>query len=99
MASTIISMTPDELRSTATELQNKKEELYGLIREIDTLVTTCTDNWSGLAQENFLADYDSKLSELNGTVGDISDTLSSNLNQAADILDEADQQIASLFSA
>ena len=58
MASGIITVTPESLRSEAGRLRGFKSEHEGNMRNIDQLVRGLCDQWKGDAQSAFLEKYD-----------------------------------------
>ncbi len=92
-----IKMTPDELRSAATTLEQKREEIIGLVGEIESMVDTTTGEWSGEAQKAFVDNFETMLPTLKEDFPEVITGIAAQLTGAADALEQADSDIASAF--
>ena len=92
-----IKMTPDELRSAATTLEQKREEIIGLVGEIESMVDTTTGEWSGEAQKAFVDNFETMLPTLKEDFPEVITGIAAQLTGQTDALEQADSDIASAF--
>lgn len=92
-----IRITPDELRSAASTLGSKREEILAAVNVIQSTINTTTDNWEGAAQSSFVQSFEEMLPTLKETFPEIIEGIEAQLKGAADALEQADQEIANAF--
>lgn len=68
---TRLSVSPEQLRSSAQELEQLRQQHLALMKELRILVMSLSDSWKGEAQEAFTRSFLSK----NKTMNDVSDVL------------------------
>lgn len=68
---TQLSVSPEQLRSSARELEQLRLQHVALMKELRILVMSLSDSWKGEAQEAFTRSFLSK----NKTINDVSDVL------------------------
>lgn len=68
---TRLSVSPEQLRSSARELEQLRQQHLALMKELRILVMSLSDCWKGEAQEAFTRSFLSK----NKTMNDVSDVL------------------------
>lgn len=68
---TRLSVSPEQLRSNARELERLRQQHLALMKELRILVMSLSDSWKGEAQEAFTRSFLSK----NKTMNDVSDVL------------------------
>lgn len=90
-----IRMTPEELRAAATTLEEKRDEIVEAVELIRSKVEDTTSEWSGEAQRAFVDNFEEMLPVLREQFPEVITGLASQLNGAADALEQADSEIAS----
>ena len=90
-----IKMTPDELRTAATNLEGKRDEILDLVEQIKSMVDETTGAWSGEAQKAFVDNFETLLPVLQKDFPEVISGIASQLDGAADALEQADSDIAS----
>lgn len=68
---TRLSVSPEQLRASARELEQLRQQHLALMKELRILVMSLSDSWKGEAQEAFTRSFLSK----NKTMNDVSDVL------------------------
>lgn len=96
MAGSIV-MTPSELRTSATNIDGNRETIVETLATLDNTINQVTAGWQGASQSSFLASYEEMKKLLNEFPG-VLEGISAQLNSAAQIIEDADAQIASAFS-
>lgn len=66
-----LSVSPEQLRSSARELEHLRQQHLALMKELRILVMSLSDSWKGEAQEAFTRSFLSK----NKIMNDVSDVL------------------------
>lgn len=90
-----IKMTPDELRTAATNLESKRDEIIDAVEAIKGMVDETTGSWSGEAQKAFVDNFDTMLPVLQKDFPEVITGIAAQLDGAADALEQADSEIAS----
>lgn len=91
-----IRMTPEKMRSRASEYTAQANNLQTIITKMDSLLKSLQSEWEGSASEA----YAQRFSELRpGFVKakDLIDEISTALKSTANIVEETDRNIASQF--
>ena len=92
-----ISMTPQELRDSATFLEGKRDDILSAVADIKTRVDATTAEWEGAAQSSFIASFEEMLPMLQNDFPEIIAGISAQLNGAADAIETADEEVAKAF--
>lgn len=93
-----IRMTPEKMRARAAEYSTQAENLQSIITKMDALLKELQGEWEGQASEAYAA----KFAELRpGFVKtkDLIEEISTALKKTAQIVEEADSNIANQFRA
>lgn len=91
-----IRLSGDEMRGRAAEYRSHSEDLKSQIDAIAQMMNALQEEWHGQASKSFNDQFENlkpsfiQMSELLGTLGQ-------QLDQAAKIMEETDQKIASQF--
>lgn len=93
MASTNIVMSPDELRTSATNIDGNRDTIVATLQALDTTITNVTEGWQGAAQCSFLESYAEMKKILDNFPG-VLEGISAQLNTSAQIIEDADAQLA-----
>ena len=93
-----IKITPEELREAATFIDSKRDELCGVVAEIKSKIDEVTSNWEGAAQASFIESFESDMYPLlKENMPEVLEGVSTQMNSAADALEEADESVANAF--
>ncbi|SFN94810.1 WXG100 family type VII secretion target [Pseudobutyrivibrio sp. UC1225] len=93
-----IRITPEELREAANFLQQKQEAINSEVSELKSKVDEVTGNWEGAAQNQFVESFLSDMYPmLHETMPQIIEGIASQMNGAADAIEQADQEVANAF--
>lgn len=93
-----IRVTPEELRSAASFLDGKREEINGAVNALNSKINEMASNWEGASQSSFIAQFNEKvLPVLQKDFPEIMTGISSQINSAANTLEQADLDIAKAF--
>ena len=93
MATGRITLTPQELRQSATKYTAGATEIRGILQKLEAEQEVIRANWSGQAFRN----YDAQFLSLKPKVRDFAallDSINAQLRSVADIVEQTDQQIA-----
>lgn len=93
----MIKMSPEELRSAATFLTSKRDEIVTAVTSIKSKVDSTTAGWEGAAQSSFIASFEEMLPMLQDTFPQVIEGISAQLNGAADAIETADAEVAKAF--
>lgn len=96
MAESIV-MTPSELRTSATNIDGNRQTIVDTLAALDSTINQVTAGWQGAAQSSFLVSYE-EMKKLLNEFPNVLEGISTQLNSAAQVLEDADAQIASAFS-
>ena len=89
-----ITITPQELRSTASNFRGKSDEIEGILQYLLTEVNNLESTWDGAAQDQFFAQYNELQPSLK-QFPEILQGISSQLDAVAQTLEETDSALAS----
>ena len=93
-----IRITPEELRSGGNFLQQRLDAINSEVTELKSKIDEVTGNWEGAAQSSFIQTFESDMYPiLKDTLPDVITGVISQLNGAADAIENADTEIASAF--
>jgi len=93
MSAVRITLTPQQLRQSATRYSSGANDIRGILRVLDKEQLVIRDNWQGRAFVN----YDLQFQSLRPKVNDFAtllDSIYSQLVSVANIVEQTDQQIA-----
>lgn len=91
-----IRITPDQMRTRATEYRNEADKVQDVIRRMDTLLEQLRSEWEGAASES----YDARYQELKPgfmKAEELIREIAKALDATANIVQETDTGIASQF--
>lgn len=91
-----IRMTPETMRERAGQYRNEAETVNGVIKKMDTLLTTLQSEWEGAASQSYAARYQElkpNFTAIETLIRDIAKAL----EDTARIVEETDASIASQF--
>ncbi|WP_455717217.1 WXG100 family type VII secretion target [Anaerosporobacter sp.] len=95
---TIIQMTPSELESAATYLEERKDAIISEITLLDTKLNELETNWKGAAQSQFMDTFDVEIKPvLTEKLPEIIEGIEGQLRGSAKALEQADKDIADLL--
>lgn len=93
-----IRITPEELREAANFLQQKQEAINSEVSQLKSKIDEVTSNWEGAAQSQFVEAFLGDMYPmLNETMPQIIEGLATQMNGAADAIEQADQEVANAF--
>ncbi len=89
---TQLTVSPDQLRASARELERLRQQHLALMKQLRILVMSLSDSWKGEAQEAFTKNFLAK----NQTMNDVSTVLAQYaalMKQAADEAETMDNTL------
>lgn len=89
---TQLTVSPDQLRASARELEKLRQQHLALMKQLRILVMSLSDSWKGEAQEAFTRNFLAK----NQTMNDVSTVLAQYaalMKQAADEAETMDNTL------
>lgn len=98
MASGQIRMTPETMRSRATEYRTESANVEAVITKMDSLLETLLNEWEGAASEA----YNDKFLELRPSfvkAKELIDDIATALDKTAEAVEQTDSAIADQFRA
>lgn len=94
----VIKVTPEELRDAATFLGQRLEAITSEVNQLKGKIDEISGNWEGAAKSSFIATFESDmLPVMTQTLPQVIEGIESQLNGAADAVEQTDEQIASAF--
>ena len=90
-----LSVSPEQLRSNARELERLRQQHLALMKELRILVMSLSDSWKGEAQEAFTKSFLSQ----NKTMNNVSDVLQRYATLMERAADEAEAMDNTLLQA
>lgn len=90
----LISVSPDELRAKAAQLEAYREEQDDILRQLRILVQNLSDNWKGNAQTAFYKSFTNRQAQMQELSLSLQDYIDIMYQAAAD----AEQLDAELYS-
>ncbi len=91
-----IRMTPETMRTRATQTDKQAEQMQTLINTMDKLLQTLKGEWEGDAMKGYEDRYN-KIKPSLKNAKDLLDEIAHNLRETAKIVEETDKQIASQY--
>ena len=98
MANDSILMTPAELRSSATSIDGNRDTIVDTLKTLDTTIDSVTSGWKGASQCSFLDSY-REMNTMLDNFPSVLEGISSQLNTSANIMEDADTQLAQALSS
>ena len=93
-----IRITPSELREAAAFLGQKLEALNAEVSALKSKIDEVAGNWEGAAQSSFIETFNSDMYPmLKDTMPQVVEGIASQLNGAADAIEQADEEVAKAF--
>ncbi|HQA57491.1 MAG TPA: WXG100 family type VII secretion target [Acetivibrio sp.] len=92
-----IKITPEELRDAAQLINGKADEIDQNINAVNEKVQYVVENWEGAAKDSFFEAFESLKNELLTQLDEILKGIASQLQAAADTMEQADQDVANVF--
>jgi len=92
-----IKITPEELRDAAQLINDKADEIDQNINAVNEKVQYVVENWEGAAKDSFFEAFESLKNELLTQLDEILKGIASQLQAAADTMEQADQDVANVF--
>ena len=91
-----IRVTPEQMRTRATEYKNQAEAVHGVITKMDQLLGQLQSEWEGQASESDAARYQ-ELKPGFQKAEELIREIAQSLENVAKSVEEQDQQIAAQF--
>ena len=91
-----IRITPDQMRTRATQYRAEADTVNGVINKMDSLLQQLQSEWEGAASESYAARY-AELKPGFVKAEDLIREIAAALNSTANIIEETDNNIASQF--
>lgn len=93
-----IRITPEELRGAADFLEQKLEAINGEVSALKGKIDEITANWEGSAQSSFIDTFDNNMYPiLKDTLPEVITGIAAQLDGAADVIEQADAEVAKAF--
>ena len=93
-----IRITPSELREAATFLGQRLEALNTEVTALKSKIDEVAGNWEGAAQSSFIEIFNSDMYPiLKETMPQVVEGIASQLNGAANAIEQADEEVAKAF--
>ena len=92
-----IKITPEELRDAAQLINGKADEIEQNINAVNEKVQYVVENWEGAAKDSCFEAFESLKNELLTQLDEILKGIASQLQAAADTMEQADQDVANVF--
>lgn len=91
-----IRMTPDTMRTRASQTDQQSQTMQELINSMDRLLQTLKSEWEGDAMAGYEERYN-KIKPSFNNAKELLDEIAHNLRETARIVEETDRNIASQF--
>ena len=93
-----IRITPEELREGASFIQQKEEAINQEVAALKAKIDEIAGNWEGAAQSSFIETFEGDMYPImKDTLPEVLEGIASQMNGAADALEQADEEIANAF--
>lgn len=89
-----ISMTPEQMRTRATEYDNQGESVDNTIVAMDGLLSALQEEWQGKASEAYASKYENELKPAFKEAVVLIEEIAKSLRNAADVTEQTDDSIA-----
>ena len=94
---TLISMTPDQMRTRAGEYRTQGENVHATIEAMDRLLSALEEEWKGKASESYANKYESELRPAFVEAEKLIDEIAKSLDNAAQVTEETDNAVARTY--
>jgi WXG100 family type VII secretion target len=94
-----ITITPEQMRSSAGQYDNEAEEVGQMISRMDRMLADLQQEWRGAASEAYAARWNGDLKQSFKNAQQLITEIASSLRSTATQLESTDQQIAQGFNA
>lgn len=93
-----IRITPEELRNAASFLEQRLESINGEVGQLKSKIDEVSGDWEGAAQSSFIETFENDMYPiLRDTLPQVIEGICSQLNGAADAIEQADEEVAKAF--
>jgi WXG100 family type VII secretion target len=92
-----IKITPEELREASAVIKAKAGDIESSINEVNDKVQFVVENWEGAARDSFFEAFESLKGDLLTQLDEILEGIASQLEAAANTIEQADQEVANAF--
>ena len=93
-----IRITPEELRDGANYLRQRLEAIKSEVESLKGKIDEVAGNWEGAAQSSFITTFENDMYPiLRDTLPEVVEGISSQLDGAANTIEQSDQEIANAF--
>ena len=93
-----IRITPSELREASAFLGQKLEAINAEVAGLKSKIDEVSANWEGAAQSSFIETFNADMYPLlKDTMPEVVSGIASQLNGAADAIEQADEEVAKAF--
>lgn len=91
-----IRISPDQMRSRATQYRGEAEKVSDVIQQMDTLLQNLQSEWEGASSESYASRY-AELKPSFKKCYDLINEIATALDKTAEILESTDADIANQF--
>jgi WXG100 family type VII secretion target len=88
-----IRVSPEQLRSVATQLDGYRQEVDGVLGNAINTVHGLEGEWLGMAQIDYAQVFDSEVPVMRARAAEILESLATALRRVAGTFEEVDQQV------
>ncbi|MBN1953457.1 MAG: WXG100 family type VII secretion target [Anaerolineae bacterium] len=88
-----IRVSPEQLRNAATQLDSHRQEIDGVLNSTINIVHGLQGEWLGMAQIDYTRIFDNEVPTMRVRVGEIIESLASELRRIAMAFEETDQRV------
>ena len=93
-----IKITPEELRSASDFLEQKLDAINAEVSALKGKIDEVAGNWEGAAQSSFIETFESDMYPiLKDTLPEVITGIATQLDGAADAIEQADEEVAKAF--
>lgn len=88
-----IRVSPERLRSTASQLDSNRQEVDSVLNNMITTVTNLQGEWTGLAQVDYANIFNEQVPQMRTQLNEILENLNNELRRIADVFEETDRGV------
>ena len=89
-----IRVSPERLRSVASQLNGKQQEVDSILNGMISTVSNLQGEWTGMAQVDYANQFDQQVPTMRTNLAEVLENLIQALRHAADVFERADQEAA-----
>lgn len=89
-----IAITPDQVRSAASQFKAKSQESLSMSQQLDSAVKNMQSQWEGMASQRFYTDFETWKQQMQKHV-ELLNSIGLELDRIANTIETTDQQLAS----